>query len=882
MSDHDRARTFYRLLLHAYPKAYRERYGYEMEEAFIALLRLDERHGAFGRARCWIGATWDASIQGTAARLGWSQKGRTGGVGEMMGSIVADVHYALRSLRRQPVFAATAIVTIALGIGANASVFTVVDGFMFTPLPYEDSDELVAIWSAKPSLGWDGTDVNPADAWDWRERVPSFSDLAVFNADGLNLTGGDIPELVSAVRTTPNLLRVLGRPPVIGRDFDDDEVGEGRDGVAILTDGFWQRRFARSPDALGSTMTLDGRQFVVIGIMPRDFLFFNDPPDMFLPWAVDPATAERDGHYANAIARLVPGATVDQAQRDLRAVSEQLETEHTENEGWTADVVSLREDVIGEVAKQASIVLLGAVGFILLMACVNVANLLLARAGGRSREMAVRIALGADRRRVIRQLLTESMVIAGVGGALGLVGAYWGYRGIVSAMPSDIPPVFQFGMDSSVLVFTLSITAGAALLFGVLPAFRTSSAGGAHLRDAARTSISRGASRFGSALVILQTAMAVVLLVGGGLLMKSIAGMRTQDYGFQPENVLTVRVALPAEQYDSRELSDAFWADVTSRVEELPGVVAVGTTQGHPLMGSNWGGTVRIAGHDTGEETGRSVRLTYASPGLFEALGFTMARGRTLTQADATDAQRVTVVNETFVRRYLSQGEDPLRTTLLGSEDSTIQIVGVVEDVIERGVDEAVQPALYLPIDQGDIRTRSLVVSTETEPTDFVSAIQEAVWAVDGNLPLYNIETMDALLERRIGGFAIIGNLMGIFALLSLVLGAVGIYGVTAYSAGQRTSEIGVRLAMGARPGDVVRMVVSQGAKRAVFGLVIGLGLAFAMGGAMSGILIGVSPTDPAIFGGVTFVLAAVSFVGLYLPAQRVSRTDPVQALSAD
>lgn len=275
----------------------------------------------------------------------------------MMGSIIADVRFALRSLRRRPVFAATAIVTITLGIGANASVFTVVDGFLFTPLPYEDPHELVAIWSAQPSLGWDGTDVNPADAWDWRERVPSFADVVVFNGDGLNLTGGDIPELVSAIRTTPNLLRVLGRPPAIGRDFTDNEVGEGRDRVAILTDGFWQRRFARSPDVLGSTLTLDGRQFVVIGIMPSDFLFFGDAPDMFLPRAVDPATAERDGHYANAIARLAPGATVEQAQRDLRAVSVQLETEHTENEGWTADVISLREDVIGEVAQQASIVL---------------------------------------------------------------------------------------------------------------------------------------------------------------------------------------------------------------------------------------------------------------------------------------------------------------------------------------------------------------------------------------------------------------------------------------------------------------------------------------------------------------------------------------------
>jgi len=313
-------------------------------------------------------------------------------------------------------------------------------------------------------------------------------------------------------------------------------------------------------------------------------------------------------------------------------------------------------------------------------------------------------------------------VLAGAGGAFGMLGAFWGYNAIVAGMPPDMPPIFQFGMDLSVLVFTLAITVGAALLFGVLPAFRTAAAGGAHLRDGTRAGISRGASRFGSALVVLQTAMAVVLLVGGGLLMKSISGMRAQDYGFEPSNVLTVRVALPTESYDSKELSDAFWADITSRVAGVPGVSAVGTAQNHPLMGSNWGRTVRIAGHNTGEESGRSVRVTHASTGLFQALDFTIAQGCAFSDADAA-GPRVAIVNQAFVRRYLAEGEDPLSTTLLGSEESTIQVIGVVEDIIERGVDQAVQAALYTPIGQADIRTRSLVIRTETEPTDFVSAV---------------------------------------------------------------------------------------------------------------------------------------------------------------
>ncbi|MDA0329667.1 MAG: ABC transporter permease [Gemmatimonadetes bacterium] len=875
-----RARTAYRFMLRAYPEDFRDRYGAEMEEAFLALLHLDEsRSGALGAARCWAGAAADSIRGGTAARLTRkSEQGR----GDVMGTLFSDINYAVRSLVRRPVFACTAIATIAIGIGVNAAVFTVVNGFMFTPLPYEEPDELIAIWAAQPSLGWSGTDVNHADAWDWRERAATLDDLAVFNNAGFNLTGGDAPELVSGVRVTPNFLSLVGRAPALGRDFEPTEIGPGRDGVVILMDGFWERRFARDMDVLGSTLMLDGEQVVVVGIMPPDFLYHRGRPDLIRPWHFEMAGAPRANHSANAIARMTSAAGIDATRAELLDIAGQLANEYPENEGWTLSVTTLQVEVIGEVAAQASVVLMGAVGFILLMACVNVANLLLARAGTRTREIAVRVALGAGRGRVVRQLLTESLVLAMSGGVLGLLMANWGYRAIVSALPPNLPPVFQFEMDGTVLAFTAAITVGAALLFGTLPALRASGDQGGALKDGARSGSSRRSSRFAGALVVMQTAMAVVLLVGGGLLMKSVAGMRSQDFGFEPENVLTARLSLPQAQYASKEVSENYWRDVTERIRDIPGVLSAGTTQSHPLMGSNWGRTVTIAGQDLAEDQARTVRLTLASPGLFEALRFGMVQGRVFSDDDGPDAPQVAIVNEAFVERYLGPNDDPLAQTLLSGEMFEASVIGVVHNVIERGVDDPSEPALYLPIAQSDIRTRSLVLRTAADPTAMVSAVQEAVWAVDADLPIYQVQTMRTVIDDRVGGFAVIGNLMGVFAVISLLLGAVGIYGVTAFTAGQRTNEIGVRLAMGAERADVVRMVVGQGARRTVLGLTVGMGLAALMGGAMSRILIGVSPRDPMTFGVVLVLLSGISFFGLYVPAKKASQIDPVRALAAE
>ena len=887
------ARRSYRVLLRAYPREMRERYGEEMEETFLALLRWEgERRGLLGKVNSWVRGGWDAVAGGVLRRVGLGPEysGREGpdrgsikpiGVREMLGTIWGDIHFAVRALIRRPLFSVTVILTLAVGIGANTSVFTLVDGLLFTPLPYEEPEELVILFEENPVKGWSKVNVSPLNAQDWSERSHALEGLAVFYTHDFSLTGDGPPELLSGVRVEPNLLGLLGRTPVLGRGFSDEEVGVGRDGVVILTDGFWQRHFAGDRGALGSTIVLEGVPRVVVGIMPPDFRFLDARPDIFLPLDLIPADHAREEKILRALGRLAPGVSLDEARIELRQIAVQLEEEYPEaNADWTVQLFSLHEDMLGPWGKSASLILMVAVGFILLMVCVNVANLLLARGEHRARELAIRTALGAGRGRVIRQLVTESLVLGSMGGGLGLLLANWGYRGVVAAIPAYTSPNFHFGLDGSVLVFTLGITLAAALLFGFLPALRASRSGIGELKDGGRSGRSVSSAHHGSALVVLQTAIALVLLVGGGLLIKSISGMKNQELGFEPRNVLTVRLTPPATEYPERADTRAFWNGVENRVAEIPGVVAVGTTQSHPLMGATWVRTVRMVG----EDEGRTARLTYLSGGLFNALGFRVVAGRPIQSTDDEDAPEVAVVNEAFVRMYLGQDVDPLNTLIQAGSDTLppVPIVGVIHDVVEGGLDQAPGPALYLSISPVAVRTRSLIIRTAGPPGEMIGAVQEAVWSIDPKLPLFQIGTMEEVVEKNIGGFVVIANLMTLFACLSLFLGALGIYGVTAYSTGRRTSEIGIRLAMGAEPRDVVRMVVGQGGRRALMGLALGLVLAFLVTGAMESFLVGVDARDPAVYLSVTLILAGVSFLALWIPARQASAVGPMAALTSE
>jgi putative ABC transport system permease protein len=876
----------YRLLLRVYPRAFRERYAAEMERTLTRLMELQKQTGQPRRWRMWLGVSWDAVAGGVVARQkqfmararltkdpatpGQFRKAPMGGLG-------MDVRYALRTLVRQPVFAVTAIVTLALGIGANTAIFSVAYGLLLRPLPYPDPDQLVLVWSQNHGRGWQRTDVPLSDAWEWRTRTKAFEDLAVLGRSSPNLTGMERPERLEARTVTTNVLSVFGVQPVLGRDFATADGEPGAQPAAVLMHGFWERRFGGDASIIGRTVTLDGEPHTVIGVTPREFVFPYGSPDLFLPFRIDPATAPRTNHSHVAIARLAPGVTLERAQREVQEVSESLEREFPEsNAGWSAHVVFLHADLVGDIGRQVSLVLMGAVGFVLLMACVNVANLLLARANGRRREVAIRAALGAGRGRMIRQLLTESLVLALAGAAIGVVLAFAGVTAIAASMPSDLPGVFHFAVDPPVLLFALALAVGATLVFGLVPAVRASAASAAELREDSRAGTGRRSRRLGGFLVIAQTALAVVLLVGGGVMTRGVAHMQRQDLGYQPRGVLTMRLTPPAAKYAGVTELNAFYDEVLERVRALPGVVAAGTIHTLPLAGSNSSNSYTVPGVVT-PEGGYPSRMGYVSPGYFEAMAIRLVRGRPVTMEDRADAPPVAWVNEALVRRVFGP-DDPIGRTL-EMHGGVVTIVGIVPDMRERALLRPPEPSIYLPVAQQSARSRSLAIRTTSDPNALAAAVQRAIWEVDPDQPVYAVQAMTDLLDTSVSPFRLVATLMLIFALISLLLGAVGIYGVTSFAVVRRTHEIGIRVAMGAERRGVILLIVGEGMRRAAIGLVLGVGAALLLSRALVSLLVGVSATDPATFIVVIVALLIVTFLGAYLPARRAARLDPVRAL---
>ena len=885
----ERLRRIYRLALRAWPREVREAWGAGMEETFARMIALEGAgRGVWGRALLITSGFADAIAQGLRARVrsltgraglfstGASYRGRRI---DWMGTTWMDLRYALRTLVHQPLFSLAAIVTLGLGIGANTSIFSVAWGLLFRSLAYEDPDRLVLIWSTNPSQGWTRTDVSPADAWDWRSRASSLADLGVVGRGSVNLTGVDRPERLNTKVITTNVFDLFGVAPAYGRNFTESDGRPGAPGTAILSWGFWQRRFGGDRGVIGSTIELDGEAVALIGVLPETFAYPDDRPDLYQPLREDPSGMSRTSHAYNAIARLAPDATVEQASRDVARVAEELEAAFPDtNAGWSARVVRLRDDVVGDVGRQAVIVLMAAVGFVLLMACVNVANLLLARGSARRRELAVRAALGAGRGRVTRLLLTESLVLALAGGALGVGLAVAGTRTIAAAMPANLPPVFQFTVDRPVLLFALVLSLTATLMFGLLPALRGAASADAELRGRGVAG-GRKAMRMGSTLVVVQTALAVVLLVGGGIMMRSVEAMQRRDLGYSPDGVLTLRVTPPSTSYTDGEALDRFYEDVLERIRTLPGIASAGSIQNLPLHGSNNSNSFTVESEPATND-GHPARMGYLSPGYLETMRIGIVRGRGIMETDRADAPRIALINETLARQRFGDA-DPIGRALRFDEE-VWTVVGVVRDMIERELTRAPEPSIYVAVAQAPTRSRSIVLRAAGDPLALAEAAQRAISAVDADQPAYEVQPMTALVEMRLSPFRLIAGLMLVFAAIALLLGGVGIYGVTAYAVGRRTSEIGIRLAVGANRPDVIRMIVREGLTRGLLGVAIGLPLALMLARLMAGIVVGVSPNDPVTFASVIGVLTAVSFLAAWLPAHRAAGLDPVRALAGE
>jgi putative ABC transport system permease protein len=809
---------------------------------------------------------------------------------------IHDIRFAFRTLTKSPAFAAIAALTLGLGIGANTAIFSVVNSVLLSPLPYPDPDRIVMVCNRWQ--GFDKTWLSNSEYLDYREQCSSFEEVAAWATTDANLTGGREPERVTVGGLTASLFPVLGVEPILGRAFSEDEDLPGKDQVAVLSYGLWQRRFGGDPTIIGKTIELDGRSRTILGIMPALFklpLDFGEdgPTDLWIPLAIDPGSVdrtERGNHYLYSAARLAPGTNAEQATAELQA----LTTRFTEEGLYPVEMrfesftLSVSEEIVGEV-RPALLLLLGAVGFLLLIACANVANLLLTRAEARSREMAVRAAIGASRSRILCQLLTESIVLSIIGGAVGSALTYAGSQTLLAWNPASIPRVTEVTLNLPVLFFALIVSVLTGVLFGLAPVLHvwklelTTT-----LKEGGRATTA-GLCRhlFRRAVVVVEVALAVTLLIGAGLMLKSFWNFLDIDPGFQSDSVLIARLSLPQADYPEPEDIVSFYEELLDRLRALPGVEHTGAARTLPLTGTigDWG--LRIEGRPSTRGNHPKGDWQVVSPGYFEAMGMKLIKGRFLTYEDRTDALQVAVINETMVSKYWSD-EDPLGQRIRmgsGIDQPWITVVGVVGDVTHNGIDVEIKQKFYRPHAQFHRsvgfapRAMTLVVKATSEPVGLASLIRSEVGAIDPNIPLADVRTMDDVLAASVSEPRFTALLLGVFAAVALVLAVVGIYGVIAYSVSRRSHEIGIRMALGARSSQVLTLILQQGFALSAVGLALGIALALGVTRLMAGLLYGVGTTDMASFTLIPAGLMLTALLASYIPARRAARVDPVASL---
>lgn len=802
-----------------------------------------------------------------------------------------DLRYGLRTLIKNPGFTIVAVIALALGIGANSAIFSVVNTVLLRPLPYKDPDRLVMVWEDASEQGFPHNTPAPANFIDWRNQNQLFEGMAALHRQTYNLTGSGEPERIDGRRVSANLFELLGVQPLKGRWFLPDEDRPGANQVVILSHRLWQRRFGSEENIVGKTLTLNGRSFTVVGVMPRQFEFPSREDQLWVPIAFTPEEGNRrTSHYLEVIARTKPGISREQAQAEMNTIAARLEQQYPDSNSTVGTtVVPLHEEVVGNI-KPALLILLGAVGFVLLVACANVANLLLARAAVRQKEIALRLALGASRWRLIRQFLTESILLSAIGGLVGLLLSFVALMVLRSFIPNEISQAAEITIDAKVLGFTFLVSILTGLIFGLAPATQASNFNlNETLKEGGRdTNAGSRGNRIRGLLVITEVAVSLILLIGAGLLINSFVRLRNVDPGFQTDHVLTMGIVLPQLKYPDRARREAFYTDVIRRVESLPGVKSAAVTNWIPLVfqGDSIGITIEGQGNvPVSERPNAATRLI--SRHYFSAMGIRLLKGRQFDDRDNERSPAVSVISEAMARRFWP-GQDPIGKRFTpgngDSPDDWIEVIGVVNDVRQFELTAEPRPQMYLSHDQlgepfGVFAPRFLVVHTEVAPLSLASMVRDSVWAVDKDQPVSAISTMEEILSDSIARQRFSMLLLGIFAALALVLAAVGIYGVMSYSVAQRTHEIGIRLALGAQTSTVLKLALGYGLKLVVLGTLIGLVVSFGLTRLMSTLLFGVSPTDPITFAGISLILISVALLASYIPARRATKVDPMVAL---
>ncbi|HEX6536092.1 MAG TPA: ABC transporter permease [Gemmatimonadaceae bacterium] len=809
---------------------------------------------------------------------------------DYVGELRHDIGYALRKLRGAPAFTLTALLTLALGIGANTAIFSVVHGVLLKPLPYPHPEQLVRLWSASPETGTSDGAVSPNDLDDWRAQRRAFADIGGYwymeGGSGIDMTGEGDPQRLSATYVEPGFFAALGAPALIGRLPREEEMHRGGpDRVVVLSYALWRRQFAGSPAVVGRTLTLDGAPYEVIGVLPRDFSYPSDRVDVYIPYSTIPDEGIpriRSNRVLQVVARLKPGVTVARGRAEMNAIARRLAEQYPEDRTWTTVTIQPLRDVIVGKARTGLLVLLGAVAFVLLLACANLASLLLARGSARERELAVRAALGAGRGRLVRQLLTESIVLAVAGGALGVLLALAGTRALVTLGATQLPRAGEIGLDPAVLLFALALSVATGVLFGLVPALRaTADDLQSALREGGRGSTGARGQRMRAGLVVGEVAVAVVLVVGAGLMTRSFLRLLNVDLGFHPEHVLVVNFSV-GSRHDSTDAQQwGYYTAVLDRVRALPGVVAVGAAKEIPfrLTGERHEfvpeGMVVPAGTEP-----PSAAFIHVGDGYFHALGVPVLAGREYTRDDDSRVPWRLVVNQAFAKKFFPDRPAVGRTLTIGDEH--VPIIGVVGDIRQESVDEPARPTVYVHYLQNPRSQVNLVVRTRGEPLAMARAVRDAIWSVDRSQTITSIFTLADAASEAVARPRLLTTLLGLFGVLGLLIGGIGLYGVLAYLVTHRQREIGVRVALGADAGSVLRMIVRRGMGLAGLGLIAGLAGAAALTRFMRSVLFGVEATDPLTFALVALVLLGVAFLASWIPARRAAHVDPLIAMRAE